>query len=122
MGFGVDAHSMLKGVGDVESVRLATADVLEQYVAGQNWQQTHVSTQQALEEEFFVGLRLNQGVSLERLQGRFGAGPMEGYQPIIADLVRDGLLDRHDDSVLLTLRGRLLSNEVFEKFVSEKVA
>ena len=122
MGFGVDAHSMLKGVGDVESVRLATADVLEQYVAGQNWQQTHVSTQQALEEEFFVGLRLNQGVSLERLQGRFGAGAMEGYQPIIADLVRDGLLDRHDDSVLLTLRGRLLSNEVFEKFVSEKVA
>jgi oxygen-independent coproporphyrinogen III oxidase len=120
MGFGVDAHSMLNGSRDVESVRLATPDALEQYMAGDGWKQNHISRQQALEEAFFLGLRLNQGVSLERLQGAFGAAAVASYQPTIAELVNDGLLDWRDNSVSLTPRGRLLSNEVFEKFVFEE--
>lgn len=121
MGFGVDAHSMLQGNGDFESVRLATPDVLEQYVAGNEWKRNYVSPQQALEEAFFLGLRLNEGVSLETLQDRFGAEAIAAYRPAIRDLVKDGLLKHNDDKISLTLRGRLLSNEVFEKFVSERV-
>jgi coproporphyrinogen III oxidase-like Fe-S oxidoreductase len=33
------------------------------------------------------------------------------------ELVEYGLLERRDDQVRLTAQGRLLSNEVFEKFI-----
>jgi putative oxygen-independent coproporphyrinogen III oxidase len=119
MGFGVDAHSMLQGCGDVESVRLATADALEKYVAGTEWKRTLVSRQQALEETFFLGLRLNRGVDLDSVERQFGAVAVAGYAPAIDELVNDGLLDRNNSHISLTSRGRLLSNEVFEKFVFE---
>ena len=121
MGFGVDAHSMLRGSGDFESVRLSTADALEQYVAGTDCKRTFVSPQQALEEAFFLGLRLNQGVNLETTQDQFGGSPVAAYWPIIQELINDGLLEQRASKIRLSSRGRLLSNEVFEKFVLQKV-
>ena len=66
LGFGVDAHSMLASASpEAEAVRFATADVLEKYVAGSPLQQNSVvSRAAALEEAFFLGLRLNRGVDL----------------------------------------------------------
>jgi coproporphyrinogen III oxidase-like Fe-S oxidoreductase len=40
----------------------------------------------------------------------------------IADMVGLGLLDQSATSLKLTSRGRLLSNEVFERFITESVA
>src|SRR5437868_2830624 len=66
VGFGVDAHSMLKSANEeFAAVRFATADALEAYVAGASVQRTEVSRQAALEETFFLGLRLTRGVDLE---------------------------------------------------------
>src|SRR5437868_3927771 len=66
VGFGVDAHSMLKSASEeFAAVRFATADALEAYVAGASVQRTEVSRQAALEETFFLGLRLTRGVDLE---------------------------------------------------------
>ena len=121
MGFGVDAHSMLQGSGDVESVRLATADALERYVAGAEWKRTFVSRQQALEEAFFLGLRLNRGVDLDSVERQIGDVTVAGYAPAIDELANNGLLERNNGHISLTSRGRLLSNEVFEKFVFEGV-
>jgi oxygen-independent coproporphyrinogen III oxidase len=119
MGFGVDAHSMLQGSGDVESVRLATADALEKYVAGSEWRRTLVSRQEALEETLFLGLRLNRGVALDSIERQFGGAAVAGYAPVIDELGNNGLLERNNGHISLTSRGRLLSNEVFEKFVFE---
>jgi putative oxygen-independent coproporphyrinogen III oxidase len=119
MGFGVDAHSMLQGSGDVESVRLATTDALEKYVAGTEWKRTFVSRQEALEETFFLGLRLNRGVDLDSVERQFGGVAVAGYTPAIDELANNGLLERNNGHISLTSRGRLLSNEVFEKFVFE---
>jgi oxygen-independent coproporphyrinogen-3 oxidase len=119
MGFGVDAHSMLQGFRDVESVRLATADGLEQYAAGTEWKRTFVSRQQALEEAFFLGLRLNRGLDLDCVEREFGSEGVAAYAPVIDELLGEGLLDRNNGHISLTSRGRLLSNEVFEKFVFE---
>ncbi len=65
LGFGVDAHSMLTSfTEESDAVRLAIADSLEKYVAGSPPQKTPVSRDAALEENFFLGLRLNRGVNL----------------------------------------------------------
>jgi oxygen-independent coproporphyrinogen-3 oxidase len=110
---------MLQASGDVESVRLATADALEKYVAGTEWKRTFVSRQQALEEAFFLGLRLNRGVDLDGVERQFGVVGVAAYAPVIDELANHGLLERHSGCISLTSRGRLLSNEVFEKFVFE---
>src|SRR5215813_8450862 len=121
LGFGVDAHSMLPAsprprAEGTESVRLATTDSFDAFFHSSQIHASRVSDAQALEESFFLGLRLNRGVDLEALRQRFGA-EVERFVSVIEELVEDGLLDRGQGLLRLTPRGRLLSNEVFEKFV-----
>ncbi|MFZ0421008.1 MAG: radical SAM family heme chaperone HemW [Candidatus Sulfotelmatobacter sp.] len=116
--FGVDAHSMLtSSAPDADAVRFATADSLEQYVSSIGLPPTAVSSLAALEESFFLGLRLNRGVSLRELARKFGETNVENSCVAIAELVEAGLMQRAGDFVHLTARGRLLSNEVFERFI-----
>src|SRR5262249_9196243 len=85
-GFGVDAHSMLFSAGgDCEAVRFSTPDSLEQYVAGAAVNRTEVARQGALEETFFLGLRLNQGVNLEQVRGRFGGLVVTALSPLLVE-------------------------------------
>jgi oxygen-independent coproporphyrinogen-3 oxidase len=121
LGFGVDAHSMLPASPALraqgsESLRLATTDAFDQFFISSALQTTPVSAAQALEESFFLGLRLNRGVALDELRLEFGSS-VDVYEPALQDLIVCGLLDRRQDVLRLTPRGRLLSNEVFEKFV-----
>ena len=118
IGFGVDAHSMLKSADPQnEAVRFATADVLEQYVSGSPLQRTDVPQADALEEIFFLGLRLNRGVDLGEVVAQFGQPAIDNVLTTINDLVADGLLQRDGNRISLTSRGRLLSNEVFQSFL-----
>jgi oxygen-independent coproporphyrinogen-3 oxidase len=72
-----------------------------------------------LEESFFLGLRLNRGVNIKRLREEFGS--LAGkYDAAISELAADGLLQRSGDNLRLTPRGRLLSNEVFERFIEDR--
>jgi oxygen-independent coproporphyrinogen III oxidase len=118
-GFGVDAHSMLPSVSaDPEAVRFAPPDSLERYMSGATLQRTAVSRQAALEESFFLGLRLTRGVSLEELSAKFGDEALMNARATIGELVEDGLMELCRDFARLTARGRLLSNEVFERFLT----
>jgi oxygen-independent coproporphyrinogen-3 oxidase len=142
LGFGVDAHSFLPAAcgppataetaeasttpsevdslrfATPDSLRFATPDSLEAYLASPATPSpVAVSLQQAREESFFVGLRLNRGIELHVIERQYGLGPQA--RTIIAELCDAGLVE-HDlvnDVVRLTARGRLLSNEVFERFL-----
>ncbi|MFZ0861425.1 MAG: radical SAM family heme chaperone HemW [Candidatus Sulfotelmatobacter sp.] len=119
LGFGVDAHSLLLSASpDAVAVRFATADVLEKYVAGTPLQRTVVSRAAALEESFFLGLRLNRGVDLREIAATFGQHALENLRSTIATLIADELMERTGDFIRLTPRGRLLSNEVFQAFIA----
>ena len=119
LGFGVDAHSMLDGVAKTgEAVRFSSPDTLEEYVAGASRRKTPVSAQAALEETFFLGLRLNKGVDLQRTGQVFGELAIDALSETISEFVGAGLLERDADVIRLTPRGRLLSNEVFERFLA----
>ena len=119
-GFGVDGHSMLPSRSSKqEAVRFATVDALEEYVAGAPLQSTRVTGTVAREEAFFLGLRLNRGVNLREIGGRYDGLEWEAVNGMVDDLVKQGLLVRlSGDGICLTPRGRLLSNEVFQAFIA----
>jgi oxygen-independent coproporphyrinogen-3 oxidase len=118
LGFGVDAHSMLRSSGEeYDAVRFSSSDSLEQYVAGAALNRADVSRQAALEESFFLGLRLNEGVDLEKMRDEFGTFVVTPLRDLLVELVGAGVIEWEGDRLRLTRRGRLLSNEVFERFL-----
>ena len=135
LGLGVDAHSMLipddtlAGQG-IEAVRFATPDSLEAYSPPASGLQsiparvrqllssrTLIDRQAAQVESFFLGLRRNCGVCLPVIADRFGSEAVREVDPVIIELIEAGLLERVGERVRLTSRGRLLSNEVFVRFL-----
>ena len=140
LGFGVDAHSMLIANAElraqgVQALRFATPDSLERYSAAANElepirarasqlcaSRTLVNVHAALEESFFLGLRMTRGVSVASLREQFGDVVINKLQPVITELVNDGLLESLGDRMRLTERGRLLSNEVFGRFLQDRTA
>jgi oxygen-independent coproporphyrinogen-3 oxidase len=128
----VDAHSFLRAVsrfpflgsrsdapggGLFDGVRWATADSLDVYMGGAGLTCTPVSMDAAREESFFLGLRLNRGVELREVARRYSLSP--AAQRTISELYELGLIDydRQQETIRLTRDGRLLSNEVFERFL-----
>jgi len=130
LGFGVDAHSMLTvdhhEDGRPMAVRFATPDSLDAYMNRAPHTVTPVSAQAAIEESFFLGLRLNRGVDLEslrgdfRLQQNFSRDAVAVWKSAVEQSVQDGLLEQQGTTVRLTAHGRLLSNEVFARFLAEE--
>jgi oxygen-independent coproporphyrinogen III oxidase len=122
LGFGADAHSMLALSAGREAVRFSNPDSVEGYRADGRGERILVSAESALQEEFFLGLRLNRGVNFEILAHQFGVDSVAAYSEAVAELVAAGLVERSGSTARLTARGRLLSNEVFERFISVDLA
>ena len=116
IGFGLDAHSMLEGPNG--AVRFSTADSLEAFMAGAPLNRTPVSSLDALEETFFLGLRLTRGVDLKVVSADFGIDAEAEFGNSLRELQSAGMLQRKGDIVRLTPVGRLLSNEVFQRFLA----
>jgi oxygen-independent coproporphyrinogen-3 oxidase len=122
IGFGVDAHSMLNAFGlGCEAVRFASPDSLDAYMNRAARTVTVVSRRDAIEESFFLGLRLNRGVDRNLLAQQFTGDAIAPYQSTIEECLQDGLIEEQGPRVRLTSRGRLLSNEVFVRFLREEV-
>lgn len=120
LGLGVAAHSFLReGYG----VRFANPDNLEEYRLGvASGQPARVGEQRltegdAMAEYMFLGLRLSDGITPQGFEREFGRTLESVYGTVTADLVRLGLLTRNADTLALSLRGMLLSNLVFAKFL-----
>ena len=136
LGFGVDAHSMLscEPGGEFESVRFSTSDNLEQYVSssgpfpteakgpGTHPNRTPVDESQAVEEAFFLGLRLVKGVDLEEAAERYGTPATIAFREAFAEMASAGLVEVEEGRIRLTNRGRLLSNEVFARLIDSTPA
>lgn len=105
---------------DGRALRFATTDELEPFLERAGWTEPQwLNRGEELEEAWFLGLRLNDGVSLDALRLEFGGDAVQAFDSVIAELASEGLVEHSDDCVRLTARGRLLSNEVFARFLAE---
>jgi oxygen-independent coproporphyrinogen-3 oxidase len=103
-----------------QAVRFATPDSLDAYMNRAPHTVTPVSEQAAIEEFFFLGLRLNRGIDLERLHTEFTRDAVTARESAIEQCLQEGLLQQQGSTLRLTARGRLLSNEVFARFLTEE--
>lgn len=116
-GFGAGAH------GYVNGVRYSNAGPLKKYFQlidekGVPVIHEHtVTKQEKMEEEMFLGLRKMQGVSEVNFQAKYGATFNEIFPNVIEKLSKGGLVERKDDYLRLTHKGKLLGNEVFQEFL-----
>jgi oxygen-independent coproporphyrinogen-3 oxidase len=122
LGLGLDAHSMLSA-GQGSAVRFANTDDLDAYLAGPanpfapSLKPDRISPEAAFEEALFLGLRLNEGVSLAGLRRDHGSFFLDETLPALEDLRDAGLLTLTPHRIALTAHGRLLSNEVFSRIL-----
>ena len=126
LGVGLDASSALHQEdesGGEENrrgrlLRATTTDDLKAYLAGpQPVEMAWLSREQQHEEAWFLGLRLNVGVDVAAMEREFGCTAVAAAMERVGMLVEAGLLDFDGNRVLLTARGRLISNDVFQEFL-----
>jgi oxygen-independent coproporphyrinogen-3 oxidase len=117
LGFGLDAHSMVR-TADGSALRFSSTPVLAEYLRGDQAQDVRqVTSCEALEEAWFLGLRLRAGVSWQALAADFGSDRVENFVPLVRELCQLGLLTDQEGVVCLTQRGLLFSNDVFARFL-----
>ena len=141
LGFGLDAHSMLRaGMG---GVRWANEDDLDRYeVQGSGFEAgargeeqasgsplkvldlcaeqprpEWIGRQQAFEEAMFLGLRMNEGVDMDVLRAEFGSELVMVATGAVEEIEEAGLLEHNGSRLRLTARGRMVSNEVFSRLL-----
>jgi oxygen-independent coproporphyrinogen-3 oxidase len=123
LGLGLDASSMLReaqpghlAAGRV--LRATTTSDLTAYLAGAPLAETEwLARARQHEEAWFLGLRLNAGVSVAAVEREFGHAMTAPALKAAARLVETGLLVSGGGTLRLTPRGQLLSNEAFQGFL-----
>ncbi len=120
LGFGLDAHSMLRaGLG---GVRWANADEMDAYVGlmgTRGFERTvdRIGREAAFEEELFLGLRLVDGVDLKAIEAQYGMAT-----DALDELEEAGFVRMDGSRLKLTSRGRMASNEAFERLLVGAIA
>ncbi len=76
-------------------------------------QKETLSAEQALDEEFFLGLRLLEGIDVSQLEARYNVARWPELQQRIAGLVDQGLMEWHGKRLRLAPARLAVSNEVF---------
>lgn len=127
LGIGLDAASALRESNPASEsndnlgsylMRSTTTDDLKAYLGSPQPAETAwLSLERQHEEAWFLGLRLNSGVKLASLRHEFGQERVAHAVQTVERLVDDRLLTSDGETVCLTARGRLLSNEVFQMFL-----
>lgn len=117
LGLGCGAHSTRNGVRwkNVSS----PVDYVTRVGASQDLvtERRILSDREQLEEAMFMGLRLVEGVDLDRIRARYGVDVWYVYGESLARYVAAGLVERCGSCLRLTRRGMLLAQEVMTVFV-----
>lgn len=79
----------------------------------------HMTLEEKMEEELFLGLRKKTGVSKARFEEKFGVSFDQRYGQVVASLTEQGLLVPDVKQVRMTKRGLFLGDTVAEKFILE---
>jgi oxygen-independent coproporphyrinogen-3 oxidase len=129
LGLGAGAHSFLNGVrfstallpnryAELVDESAAAADGTMRHVVGAE----DVTPELAMADTMILGLRLVDGIDTRDFLRRHGRDLRDVYGPVLDEFAGYGLLEIADTHLRLTRRGRLLSNELFQRLLPEPVA
>ncbi len=122
LGLGCGAHSFLR-TGKY-GVRFGNTPDLDAYVTSiasgelPRRDEVELTREDAMAEFMFLGLRMADGVKSGDFEREFGGTLRERYGKVLDELADLGLLTADEGGIRLTLRGMLLSNQVFARFLN----
>ncbi|MBF6599076.1 MAG: radical SAM family heme chaperone HemW [Dehalococcoidia bacterium] len=130
LGLGAGAHSHLHGVRfstvllpnryaelvDASAAGIADGSGPMRQVAGAE----QITPELAIADELILGLRLVEGIDRGAFRRRYGRDVRDVYGAIVDEFVGYGLLEETASHLRLTRRGRLLSNELFQRLLPER--
>lgn len=105
IGFGADAHSF------DGATRWQNVETAREYVERSPHLRAGQTTPDPIEEKFFVGLRLTEGVEPSAAEWRRFGATFERF-------VSGGIMENRAGRLRLTPRGIMISNEVFQEFLT----
>lgn len=76
-----------------------------------------LSTDEQVEEFFFLGLRQREGIALASAHERWGEETVGRWAPTLSALSRDGWLKNREGRVALSDQAYLVSNEIFQQLI-----
>ena len=122
LAFGCGAHATFRS----ERWRTisSTADYIDRIEAGQDARidRRVMNDTERLEEALFMGLRLTEGIDLDRMNRRYGIDIWTHYGSHLSDYVSAGwLLHEPHRRLALTRTGMLMANEVMAVFIGGTV-
>lgn len=119
LGFGAAAHSFLRS--PPFGVRFANPETVADYaasiLAGRPAEAVPLSREEAMSESLFLGLRLREGIDMQRFAEEFGIPLAAAYPAALPRLMETGLLIQDGHRLSLSPRGLLLANQVLLYFV-----
>jgi oxygen-independent coproporphyrinogen-3 oxidase len=117
LGFGCGAHSTREGVRWKNVSR--TEDYIQRLQTGESAgiDHRHLTREERLEEALFTGLRLADGIDIERVGLQYGIDVWERFGSALLPFVPEGLLVREGPRLRLTRPGMLVANEIMAVFV-----
>ncbi|MEG0238383.1 MAG: radical SAM family heme chaperone HemW [Clostridium sp.] len=110
--------------GYIEDIRYSNLEDLSEYnnKISQNLkpinEENKLSDKDKIEEFIFMGLRMNEGISLDIFEKRFKIDFKDLYKNALEKLIDNKLIKMEDSNVSLTQKGREISNSVFIEFIN----
>ncbi len=145
LGLGAGSHSHLRQTAGRETweagYRFANAAATQRYIdlVGETWaarrqdgerpeldSMRQVTFRERIDRKLeradtlILGLRLTEGVRPADWRARFGEDLEAAYGPTLAELRGLGVLEHDAGPLRLSRRGRLLANEVFQRFLPDR--
>lgn len=124
-GLGLSAHSYQRHnpenpwgqrFWNANNINVYEKEILAQIARPLEHQVEHLKKNQSLTDFCHTSLRLENGLSLEKIESKFGSTELFEVLQIAEKLLQKNLLERQNQNLKLTQPGILVSNQVFEQF------
>lgn len=109
-GFGLGAASLLS------DIRYKNTEDIKEYISGITIAEKEVlGTDDIMAEYMFLGLRMNEGVSISDFKAKFKYNPLKKYSAVLNKYSEFFIID--NDRLRLTTRGFDISNSIFSEML-----
>ncbi|MBR5066165.1 MAG: radical SAM family heme chaperone HemW, partial [Lachnospiraceae bacterium] len=118
LGFGLSAASFMS------ETRFKNTDDIKVYLDNSDNKNVYtefdvLNKDEQMSEYMILGLRMNEGVNLSDFEKTFGKSVLDVYGDKIALHIKEELLERKDNRLFLTEKGRDLANYVWSDFLGD---